>query len=74
MAQTSDTRDATQDIIDGLKRIFKKYSRTARGRAWHRVTSNAGEKIIKKIINNPSVPTPGLDRLAFKEWLESNPN
>lgn len=74
MAQTSDARDATQDIYDGLKRIFKKYSRTARERAWDRVTSVAGEKVVKRIINNPSVPTPGLDRLAFKEWLANNPN
>lgn len=72
MPQNSDARDATRDVIEVLKGIFKRYSRTARRKAWERVTSKSGEGIVRKIINNPGVPTPGLDRLAFKEWLEKN--
>lgn len=71
MGQSSDSRKAINDIVDVMKGIFKRYSRTARRRAWRSVTSNAGEKVIQRIINNPGVSTPGLDRLAFKEWLEN---
>ena len=69
MAQNSDSRKAINDIVDVLKGIFKRYSRTARRRAWRSVTSSAGNKVIDRVINNPGVSTPGLDRLAFKEWL-----
>jgi hypothetical protein len=72
MAQNSDARNATKDIFNVLKSIFKQYSRTARKKSWDNVTSKSGESIIKKIINDPSIPTPGLNRLAFKEWLEYN--
>lgn len=72
--QDSDARKATRDIYGVLKGIYKRYSRTARQRSWERLTSAEGERIVKRIIQNPSVPTPGLDRLAFatfREWLES---
>ncbi len=71
MAQNSDSRKAINDIVDVLKGIFKRYSRTARRRSWKSVTSKEGERIIQRIIVNPGVPTPGLNRLAFKEWLEA---
>lgn len=74
MSQNSNSRDATKDIFDVLKGIFKRYSRSARKKSWKSVTSKSGEEIVKKIINNPSVPTPGLNRLAFKEWLKHELN
>jgi hypothetical protein len=65
--QQNDTRDALKDIFYSLKDVFKKYSRSSRKKAWNKTTTPSGKDIIEKMINNPSIPLRGLDRLIFKE-------
>lgn len=73
MAKTSnsDARKTLQELVDDIKRVFKKYSRTARERAWDALTSSRGKKEIDQLIKNPSKNVYGVNRwLSFKDWVE----
>ncbi len=73
MGQSTDARPAVSDIIYSLRNIFKKYTRSTRKSAWKAVTNAEGEKLVDKIITNPSVPIVGLPKLLhFKEWLSKH--
>lgn len=74
MAAQNDNRAAVNDLIHALRDVFKKYSRSSRRKAWNKVKDHAGEAVIDKLINNPSFPLRGLDRLIFKEWLKNHPD
>ena len=65
----TDARDAVSDLVSSIKTIFRHYTRGTRKNAWEALKSREGNKVIEKIIDNPSVPTPGLPKLTFKEWL-----
>lgn len=75
MGSPTDARPALSDIAYSLRDIFKKYTRSTRKIAWKAITSKEGDKLVDKIITNPSVPIVGLPRLLnFKEWLNANPS
>ena len=67
---STDARPALSDIAYSLKNIFKNYTRSTRKHAWKAITSTEGNKLVDKMIANPSVPIQGLPKLlSFKEWL-----
>lgn len=73
MGRKSDARDATQDLISGIRSVFKQYPKGTRRKAWDTVSSSGGKQVINKLITDPRAPIYGIPRLlGFKEWLESN--
>jgi hypothetical protein len=70
-------RSAVVDIAKSLESVFKKYSRQTRVKAWEKITSKAGEKEVKKILNDPTRQINTFQKLAiknesFKEWLKKD--
>lgn len=57
------------DMASSLAKVFKKYSRSNREKAWDDLTKPDGQKEIKKILQNPDRSLNGFPKLAFKEWL-----
>lgn len=57
------------DMAFSLARVFKKYSRYTREKAWEDLTKPDGKKEIKKILQDPDRSLNGFPKLAFKEWL-----
>ena len=71
----SDPRPAVKDIVDCLRKVFKKYTLGARKTAWNSITSKEAEREIQGLIRSPSKPVIGIPRLvSFKEWLETVSN
>jgi hypothetical protein len=77
MAETNNTnlKNAVVDIAKSLEAVFRKYSRNTRGKAWGRITGKQGEIQIKKILQDPTRPTNGFQKLAtqaesFSTWME----
>lgn len=69
--QNSDARKTLKELVDEIKSVFKKHSRSARDRAWDAVTSSRAQKEIKQLIVNPSKPIIGTSRwLSYREWVE----
>lgn len=67
----SDARKATKDLLDGVRSVFKDYSRSARRKSWDALTSSGGKSVVNKLIANPRTPVVGIPRLLrFKEWLD----
>jgi len=60
---------AIVDIASNLAKVFKKYSRYNREKAWDDLTKPDGQKEIKKILQNPDRPLNNFPKLAFREWL-----
>lgn len=68
---SSDPRDALKSMVNGLANTFKQYDRRARHRAWDSLTSSEGKRFIGKLLNSPTRPIVGVERLLrFKEWFE----
>lgn len=68
--QKSDSRQATKDLVDSVRSVFKDYSKSARRKSWDALTSSAGKTVVNKLIADPKVPVIGISRLlSFKEWL-----
>lgn len=77
MDNKTNLRNAIVDLAKSLESVFKKYSRQTRIKAWSRMTSKAGEKEIKKILNDPDRPINTFQKLAtesssvrLKIWLD----
>jgi hypothetical protein len=75
----TNVKNAIVDIAKGLESTFKKYSRQTRIKAWEKITSKAGEREIKKILNDPSRQINTFQKLAtknesFKNWLSQEEN
>lgn len=54
MTSNSDARKTLKELVDNIKRIFQKHSRSARSEAWSALTTQEGEKEIKKLIQDPN--------------------
>lgn len=66
----SDSRDAVKEILGSLKGIFGRYNRSARNQAWDGIQSAKGKAQVQKLLNSPTSPLVGTDRLVkFKEWM-----
>ena len=69
----SDPRDALKDMVNSLASTFKRYDRTARTKAWKSLSSSGGKQYVDKLLNSPTRPIVGVERLLrFKEWFEEN--
>ena len=53
--QNSDARKTLKELVDDIKSVFKKHSRTARERAWNALTSSRAQEKIHQAIKNPSI-------------------
>ena len=70
--QDANTMHAIVDMAHALAGSFKKYSINTRQKAWKSLSSPRGDKEVAKLIRNPNRPINTFQRLAFKEWIESN--
>ena len=69
----SDARQAISDMAYDLRDIFKKYSLSARKKAWDSLQQGTGKRHMKELIENPNKPIVSPSQwLNFKEWLENN--
>jgi hypothetical protein len=67
---SSDPRDALKDMVHSLASTFKRYDRRARTKAWNSLSSSGGKQYVSKLLNSPSRPIVGVERLLkFKEWF-----
>ena len=65
-----DPRQAVQDLVYGIRDVFKKYDKGSRTKAWKAVQSGSGKNLVDALLINPSKPIVGLPRLMhFKEWF-----
>ena len=64
-------RSAILDMAHALKPSFKRYSRAARKKAWKKLSGTAGQKEMKKLLDNPNRSLNMFAQLAFREWLET---
>ena len=63
-------RDCIDDIASALKRIFTKYTRGSRNKAWSTITGSKGKAEIKKLIANPQRSINVFRDLSFREWAK----
>lgn len=71
MAQNSDARKTLKELVDGIKSVFKKHSRTARERAWDALTSPRAKEKIQQAAKNPSITISNSSSwLSYREWVE----
>lgn len=68
----SSLQKAIMDIAGNLEKSFKKFTRTTREKAWKRLTSEDGEKEVKKIIQDPNRQLSIFAKLNFKEWMSKS--
>lgn len=72
MSQSSDARKTLKELVDGIKKVFKKHSRTARNRAWNALTSKKAQSKMDQVIKNPSIVVNNTNSwLTYSEWVES---
>ncbi len=64
-------RDCIEDIAGALKRIFTKYTRGARKKAWSTITSPRAQTEIKKLLNNPQRKINVFRNLSLRDWIEN---
>lgn len=70
MRDSSDARNALEDIFKSLQGIFKHYNRSARKNAWQATISTQGKNEVDKLINSPTRQLVGIRKLlSFKEWF-----
>lgn len=63
-------RSAILDMANALKPSIKRYSRAARKKAWEKISGTAGQKKMKKFLDDPNRSVNMFAKLAFREWLE----
>ena len=69
--QNSDARKTLKELVDEIKKVFKKHSRSARDRAWDALITKRAQREIQSLIINPSKPVTGVSRwLSYKEWVD----
>lgn len=70
-SQNSDARRTLKELVDDIKKVFKKHSRSARDRAWDALTSKRAQKQIDQLIKNPSITVNNTNSwLSYREWVE----
>lgn len=67
----SNIKSAIVDIASNLSKVFKKYTKNTREKAWDVLINKEGEKELKKLLIDPSRPLNIFTKLGFKEWLET---
>lgn len=70
--QNANTMHAIVDMAHALAGSFKKYSISTRQKAWRSLSSSRGDKEVAKLIRNPNRPINTFQKLAFREWIESD--
>lgn len=70
--QDANTMQAIVDMAHALSNSFKRYSINTRRKAWKSLSSSKGDKEVEKLIKNPNRPINTFQRLAFREWMESD--
>lgn len=58
---------AIVDMASSLAKVFKKYSRSNREKAWSDLTDEKGQREMKKILQDPDRSLNGFPKLAFRE-------
>lgn len=71
MSQKTTIQDAIVDMVKALKPVLKKYTRHARTEAWDKLSNKRGNNEMKKILDDPDRPINTFQKLAFKEWIQS---
>ena len=72
MANKGETskQKAIEEIADALRKVFQKYSRGTRDKAWEKIISKKGQKEIEKLLVNPK---HSLNQTRML-WSESVPD
>jgi hypothetical protein len=70
--QNTNAMRAIVDMAQALAGTFKKYSISTRQKAWKSLSSSKGDKEVAKLIRNPNRSINTFQRLAFKEWVDSD--
>jgi hypothetical protein len=68
----SGIKSAIVDIADNLSKVFKKYTRHTREKAWKVLLDTEAEKEMKKLLQDPSRSLNMFSKLNFKEWLSQS--
>ena len=70
--QKSDStpKAALLDMAAELKKVFHRHSKSARTRAWEKLTHGDGEKQMKYLLVHPDHSLNTFHRISFKEWLD----
>jgi len=67
--QNSDARKTLKELVDGIKSVFKRHSRSARDGAWSALKSKRAQEKIDQLIKNPSITVNSTNSwLSFKEY------
>lgn len=64
--------NAIEDMVQALQIVLQNYSIASRKEAWKDLTSEKGQKEMKKLLRNPKRPTSVFRRLwteGFSHWL-----
>lgn len=67
----SNIKNAIVDMASNLSKVFKKYTRGTRAKAWDVINGKEGEKEIKKLLLDPDRSLNIFSKLNFKEWLDT---
>lgn len=67
-------REALVDFYKDLQCNFRGLSQSQRRSLWNTITSKEGEKLVDKLIANPTASIAPARSISFKEWLESAEN
>lgn len=51
--KNSSLKGAIMALAKEIDSVFKRYSRSARTKAWEKITGKDGEREVKKILDNP---------------------
>jgi hypothetical protein len=66
---SSDSRQATEDLVKAFRSTFQKYTKGTRETAFGRIFSAKGREDIHKLVSNPDRPVGSFRGLiTFKEW------
>ena len=65
-------RQATLELARSIRDVFKGLSIQTRRKAWRAITSDRGDKEVKKLIVTPNRSLNTFQRLSFREWIDIN--
>lgn len=52
-ADSTNKQQAIEEIADAIRKVFQKYSRGTRDKAWEKLSSKKGQQEIAKLLVNP---------------------
>ena len=62
-------RQATLELARSIRDVFKGLSIQTRRKAWRAISSERGNKEVKKLIVTPNRSLNTFQRLSFREWI-----